>query len=65
MEWAEAFILHNYRFSEILWLMGMDATGFPAEPFTTVHSEFESLTDVHQETDLETWLTELTPSSWE
>jgi hypothetical protein len=65
MEWAEAFIRHNYRFSESLWLMGMDKTGFPGEPLTTTHPEFESLMAVHQETDLETWLTELTPSSWE
>jgi hypothetical protein len=65
LEWAEAFIQHNHRFSEALQLMGMDETKFPAQPVTTADLEFETLMAIHQETDLETWLTELTPSSWD
>lgn len=64
-EWGETFILHNHRFSEALWLMGMDETGFPVNPFNSSHPEFDRLTEVHQETDLETWLSELTPSNWD
>jgi hypothetical protein len=58
-------ILHNDRFSESLWLIGMNEMGFPVEPLTETHPEFDRLMAVHQETDLETWLTELTPSNWE
>jgi hypothetical protein len=65
LEWAEAFILHNDRFSESLRLMGMNEMGFPAEPLTVTDPEFDTLMAIHQETDLETWLTELTPSSWD
>jgi hypothetical protein len=65
LEWAEAFIQHNHRFSEALQLEGMNETGFPAKPLTVMDPEFDTLMAVHQETDLETWLPELTPSSWD
>jgi len=64
-EWAEAFILHNHRFSEALRLMGMGETDFPVTPLNPTHPEFEELLTVHQETYLEEWLTFLPPSSWD
>lgn len=58
-EWAQAFILHNSTFSEVLWLRGMEEASFPVLPLLPSHSQFETFQENHQDTHLEAWLTEL------
>ena len=59
--WAERLILGSDRFTEMLWMYGMQDSEFPVEPLSSSHPEFQDLLDLHQEIYLEEWLTILTP----
>ena len=52
-DWAETLIVTSDRFSELLSLQGIK---FPVQSLDKNHSEFQELLDLHQEVDLEVWL---------
>lgn len=51
-EWAE-LLIGNDRFSEMLFVQGVK---FPSPTFDSSHPEFQEGLALHQDTDLETWL---------
>lgn len=52
-DWAEVLIITSDRFSELLSLQGIK---FPVQSLDKNHPEFQELLNLHQEIDLETWL---------
>ncbi|PZV17875.1 MAG: hypothetical protein DCF22_02980 [Leptolyngbya sp.] len=52
-EWAETLIVTSDRFSEMLSLQGVK---FPVQSLDKSHPEFQELLNLHQEVDLEAWL---------
>lgn len=54
--WAETLILHNLAFGQAMSLLGVT---FPAMFMTQTHPEFQDFLNLHQETTLEEWLTDL------
>lgn len=52
-DWAEALIITSDRFSEMLSLQGVK---FPVQSVSKSDLEFQELLNLHQEVDLEAWL---------
>ncbi|MEX0269562.1 hypothetical protein AB3R30_10495 [Leptolyngbyaceae cyanobacterium UHCC 1019] len=52
-DWAETLIVTSDRFSELLSLQGIK---FPVQSLDKNHPEFQELLNLHQEVDLEAWL---------
>ncbi|MCY7393867.1 MAG: hypothetical protein LH647_20920 [Leptolyngbyaceae cyanobacterium CAN_BIN12] len=52
-EWAETLIIASDRFSEMLLLQGVK---FPVQSLDKSHAEFQELLNLHQEINLEAWL---------
>jgi hypothetical protein len=52
-DWAETLIVTSDRFSEMLALQGVK---FPVHSLDKNHPEFQELINLHQEVDLEGWL---------
>jgi hypothetical protein len=55
--WGETLTLYNHAFSQALHLSGIS---FPITVMTEAHPEFQDARQLHQETYLEEWLTDLT-----
>ena len=54
--WAETLILSNSTFGQAMSLLGVT---FPAMAITETDPEFQDFLELHQETHLEEWLTDL------
>lgn len=52
-DWAETLVVTSDRFSELLSLQGIK---FPVQSLDKNHPEFQELLNLHQEVDLEAWL---------
>jgi hypothetical protein len=54
--WAETLIFYNETFTQAIALLGVN---FSTLPLTTTHPEFQEFLELHQETNLEEWLNDL------
>jgi hypothetical protein len=52
-DWAETLIINSDRFSDMIALQGLK---FPVQSLDRSHPEFQELLNLHQEVDLEAWL---------
>jgi len=53
-EWAETIVQESDRITDLLHLEGIQ---FPVATWDSSHPQFQETCDLHNETDLETWLT--------